>query len=44
LCTRFNAQGCTFNAQGLRIIIMVAKIGGVKIEVATTEVFKKKEK
>jgi hypothetical protein len=33
-----------FNAQGSRVIIMVAKIGGVKIYVAAMEALEKKGK
>jgi len=41
---RFNAQGCTFNAQGTRVIIMVEKIRGVKIYVISREAIKEKGK
>jgi hypothetical protein len=33
-----------FNAQGSRIIIVVARVGAVKIYVASTEALKKKER
>jgi hypothetical protein len=36
LCTKFNAQG-------LRVIIIIEQVGIVKIYVTSVEVFKKKE-
>ncbi len=34
----------TFNAQGLKVIIVVVQVGAVKIYVATVEEFREKEK
>jgi len=31
LCTRFYAQGCTFNAQGSRLIIVIVHVRAVRI-------------
>ncbi len=44
LSRRINAQGCTFDARGSRIIIVVVQVGAVKISVGAVEVLRKKER
>jgi hypothetical protein len=44
LCTRFYAQGCTFNAQGSRLIILIVHVRRVRISIpGAMEAFEKKE-
>ncbi len=44
LSRRFNAQGCTVNARGSRVIIVVVQVGAVKISVGAVEVLRNKER